>query len=172
MRRRRGGRTCWLSRVARLARARPPTGGIGRMSQWARENGWTKRTTYTLRAVGVHRRVPILSHGNNLRDCLRVGIAGWVELRADVEGSDAIEGGRVILSAGRQSGKARDGSDSSSKQNTPQHFRRPTIDRYQETPTEKARQLSTADCEPRRFAEGVIQRTTVNVRNNDATCFL
>ena len=102
------------------------------MSQWARENGWTKRTTYTLRAVGVHRRVPILGHGNNLRDCLRVGIAGWVELRADVEGSDAIEGGRVILSAGRQSGKARDGSDSSSKQNTPQHFRRPTIDRYQE----------------------------------------
>ena len=129
------------------------------MSQWARENGWTKRTTYTLRAVGVHRRVPILSHGNNLRDCLRVGIAGWVELRADVEGSDAIEGGRVILSAGRQSGKARDGSDSSSKQNTPQHFRRPTIDRYQEN-ADGERPLSTADCEMRRFAEGVIQRTT------------
>ena len=143
------------------------------MSQWARENGWTKRTTYTLRAVGVHRRVPILGHGNNLRDCLRVGIAGWVELRADVEGSDAIEGGRVILSAGRQSGKARDGSDSSSKQNTPQHFRRPTIDRYQENADGERPQLSTADCEMRRFAEGVIQRTTAaNVRNNDATCFL
>ena len=93
------------------------------MSQWARENGWTKRTTYTLRAVGVHRRVPILSHGNNLRDCLRVGIAGWVELRADVEGSDAIEGGRVILSAGRDGGEARDGSDRRSKQQRPHHLR-------------------------------------------------
>ena len=88
------------------------------MSQWARENGWTKRTTYTLRAVGVHRRVPILGHGNNLRDCLRVGIAGRVELRADVEGSDAIEGGRVIL---RHGGKARDGSDRRSKQKTAHH---------------------------------------------------
>ena len=78
--------------------------------------GWTKRTAYTLRAVRVHGRIPILRHGNNLRDGLRVGIAGWVELRADVEGSDAIEGGRVILSAGRDGGEARDGSDRRSKQ--------------------------------------------------------
>ena len=85
--------------------------------------GWTKRTAYTLRAVRVHGRIPILRHGNNLRDGLRVGIAGWVELRADVEGSDAIEGGRVILSAGRDGGEARDGSDRRSKQETPHHLR-------------------------------------------------
>ena len=49
---------------------------------------------------------------------VRVGIAGRVELRADVEGSDAIEGGRVIL---RHGGKARDGSDRRSKQKTAHH---------------------------------------------------
>ena len=99
-----------------------PRAGSGKGTN-ERENSWTKRIAYTLTAVGVHRRVPILGHGNNLRDCLRVGIAGWVELRADVEGSDAIEGGRVILSAGRHGGEARDGSDRRSKQETPHHLR-------------------------------------------------
>ena len=136
------------------------------MSQWARENGWTKRTTYTLRAVGVHRRVPILGHGNNLRDCLRVGIAGRVELRADVEGSDAIEGGRVILSAGRQSGKARDGSDSSSKQNTPQHFfgGDDDVDDRSKTPTEKAPKAGIAKSGGSQRGSSSVRR--LNVSNN------